>query len=108
MNMGAERAAAQPQGDTGWDRTDEPLPAAESFDFANLIEEEDAPASTGIRVFAGLLILLALAWTAACAYGLMTAWPGASLPAWTGWIATASAPLILLALAWHGARAPQL
>ena len=45
-------------------------------------------------------ILLALAWIGASAYALSLAWPGPSLPAWIGWAATFSAPLILIGLVW--------
>jgi hypothetical protein len=101
MSMGAERAEAQPQGERGWSSTVESLPSAtESFDFSQLVEEETAPASAGIRAFAGALILLGVAWTALSGYALSQAWPGADLAVWAGWIATVSAPLILLGLAW--------
>lgn len=99
--MGAERAEAQPQGDRGWTEAESrPLASSESFDFSNLAEEEAAPASAGLKVFAGLLILLALGWTGIFGYALSQTWPGTDLVAWTGWIATYSAPLILLGLAW--------
>ncbi|MBX3562106.1 MAG: hypothetical protein KF780_09880 [Sphingomonas sp.] len=101
MSMGAERAEAQPQGETVWGRTEETVPAAtESFDYQYLAEEEPAPRSAGIRVFAGLLAMLAIAWLGLAGYAILTAWPGWSATAWASWAATVCAPLILLGLAW--------
>ncbi|MDQ8754777.1 hypothetical protein RCO27_00915 [Sphingosinicella sp. LHD-64] len=101
MSMGVERAVAQPQDEAGWSEAVEPLPAAtESFDFSTFVEEEEAPPATGLRVFAGTLILLAVVWVGLAGYALWQAWPGADLAGWTGWIASISAPLILLGLAW--------
>jgi hypothetical protein len=101
MSMGAERAEAQPQGETVWDRTEETVPtAAESFEFQQLVEEQAAPRSGGIRVFAGLLAVLAIAWLGLSGYAILTAWPGWSPTAWASWAAIVCAPLILLGLAW--------
>src|SRR5690606_24008708 len=50
MSMGAERAEAQPQGETVWGRTEETAPAAtESFDYPEYAEAEAPPGSAGIR-----------------------------------------------------------
>ena len=101
MTMGAERAEAQPQGDTDWiGGKDYDSPAAESPDFYANQAEETPSASPGRRVLAAALILLALAWLGVSGYAVSLAWPGGSFSAWTGWIATVSAPLILLALMW--------
>jgi predicted nucleic acid-binding Zn-ribbon protein len=98
MNMGAERAEAQQNewaNDRGWDAP------AEADDF-RIDEIEALPQGRPIggMILAGLLILAALAWIGASAYALSRAWPGPSLPAWTGWAATFSAPLILIGLVW--------
>ncbi|HWT11312.1 MAG TPA: hypothetical protein VN231_01005 [Allosphingosinicella sp.] len=101
MSMGVERAEAQPRDDTGWTSGDEQFsPAAESFHFEAGEEEPAPPRSLGHRVLAGLLVLLALGWVGVSGYALSQAWPGPSLAAWTGWAATISAPLVLIALAW--------
>src|SRR6185503_15498061 len=102
MSMGADRAEAQPQGDSEWTSgNDQGLPAPETMPFHQFEEEEEAPPrSTGTRILAGLLVLLALGWLGVSGYALTLAWPGPSLVAWTGWVATVSAPLILLGLVW--------
>ncbi len=65
------------------------------------VEDDGAP-GRGIfmRLFAGLLILLALGWIGAAGYALSLAWPGPNLQSWIGWTATMSAPLILIGLIW--------
>ena len=97
MSMRADRAEAPPQGETGW--------ATSEANFAPLApdafqDETDPPRSRGSRILAALLVLLALGWLGVSGYALSQAWPGESLIAWTGWAATVSAPLILLALTW--------
>ncbi|WP_162806216.1 hypothetical protein [Sphingosinicella terrae] len=101
MNMGAERAEAQPQDGNGWMGNDV-APVAESSDLLvnAYAEEAPPPRSTASRLLAALLVLLALAWIGAIGYALSLSSPGTDAGAWTGWIATASAPLILLALVW--------
>ncbi len=99
--MGAERAEAQPQGETVWGRTEETVPAAtESFDYHFEAAEEPEGGSAGLRVFAGLLILLGAGWIGFSGYALATNWPGPGLAAWAGWIGTISGPLVLLGLLW--------
>jgi hypothetical protein len=62
---------------------------------------EEAPGrGIGTRLLAGLLILLAMGWLGVSGYALSRAWPGPDLPAWIGWTATMSAPLILIGLVW--------
>ena len=86
MSMGADRAEAQPQGDSGWTSgNDQILPASETMPFHQFEEEEEAPPrSTGMRIFAFFLVLLALGWLGASGYALTLAWPGPSLVAWIG------------------------
>src|SRR6185295_12987942 len=101
MSMGAERAEAQPQdGEIEW-LGEKPWEAAADPD-AYPGNDPEAARGRGIavRLFAGLLILLALGWIGASGYALTRAWPGPSLGAWIGWAATISAPLILLGLLW--------
>jgi hypothetical protein len=101
--MGHEMAQAQPQdGELEW-VGEKPWEAAADPEAYREGEYEAAVAEgsgLGTRLFAGLLILLGLFWLGAAGYALTLAWPGANLPAWAGWIATFSAPLILLGLAW--------
>ena len=102
MNMGAERADAQPLGgETEWVTEGAWEAPAEADDF-RIDEIEALPERSrwGARILAGLLILLALGWLGAGGYALSLAWPGPSLQAWIGWAATLSAPLILLGLVW--------
>ncbi len=102
MNMGAERAEAQPlSGESEWVTEGAWEAPAEADDF-RIDEIEALPERSlwGARVLAGLLILAALGWLAACGYALSLAWPGPSLQAWVGWAGTLSAPLILLGLVW--------
>ncbi|MBV9884555.1 MAG: hypothetical protein JO276_16220 [Sphingomonadaceae bacterium] len=96
-------AHAQPQdGELEWVGEKPWEAAADPEAYPNTDFEADAAEGRGLgtRLFAGLLILLGAVWLGAAGYALTLAWPGASLPAWTGWIATLSAPLILLGLAW--------
>ena len=98
MSIGAERVEGPPQGDAEWTSSEvsfAPLPP-ETF----VEDEGEAPRSAASRILAALLVLLALGWLGISGYALSQAWPGPSLIAWTGWAATVSAPLILLALTW--------
>ena len=100
--MGAERAEAQPQGESGWESAPSQQPAVhESFEYQAFDDEESAPGlPAAVKVLAAVLLLAAGGWIAICGYALTQAWPGESLILWTGWIATLSAPLILIALVW--------
>src|SRR6185295_12738497 len=101
MSTGAQGAEAQPHdGDIEW-LGEKPWEAAADPDAYPDNGYEEAPGrGIGGRLFAGLLILLALGWIGAAGYALSRAWPGPSLEAWIGWAATISAPLILLGLLW--------
>jgi hypothetical protein len=94
-------AQAQPQdGEIEW-LGEMPWEAAADPDaYPGGDDEAAAGPGVGVRLFAGFLILLALGWLGASGYALSLAWPGPSLPAWIGWAATVSAPLILIGLAW--------
>ena len=102
MIVGAERVEATPNDEAEWisgnERAISPASPAPAVDFQ--AEEEEEPHSAFGRVLAGLLLVLGLAWIGISGYALSLAWPGSSLIAWTGWAATISAPLILLALTW--------
>ena len=101
MTMGAERAEAQPQdGEIEWPG-EKPWEAAADPDAYPDNGYEEAPGrGIGTRLFAGLLILLALGWLGASGYALSRAWPGPGIDPWIGRAATISAPLILLGLLW--------
>jgi hypothetical protein len=96
-------AQAQPQdgeiewvGEKPWEAAADP----DAYPGSDVDDDMAAGRSLGLRLFAGFLILLALAWLGAAAYALSLAWPGPNLAAWTGWAATVSAPLILIGLVW--------
>ncbi|GAA4814414.1 hypothetical protein GCM10023232_07390 [Sphingosinicella ginsenosidimutans] len=100
MTMGAERAMAhQPDSVTWDDIADQGEPVA-PFRFDRIVEEEEAAAPIGIRLLAVALIAAALGWAGFAGYALYAEGLPASLSAWAGWVATASAPLILLTLVW--------
>ena len=102
MSMGAERAEAQPQGEPEWrGEQSQQTSVGDSFDVEAYDEEESAPQrSLGVRLLGALLVAAAVGWIGLCGYALSLAWPGDSMILWTGWIATLSAPLILIALVW--------
>src|SRR5688500_11427487 len=101
MNMGVERADAQPQGDSEWAGESWETGAADEQPYFQSVEVEEAPRrSLWPKLLAGLLVLLALGWAGAVGFVLTENPPGPELAAWVGWIATASAPLILIGLAW--------
>ena len=100
MSIGAERVAAPPQEEAEWNGGSEASFAPVGAGQFTADDEEDAPRSAGSRILAALLFLLSLGWLGISGYALSKAWPGGSLIAWTGWAATISAPLILLALVW--------
>jgi predicted nucleic acid-binding Zn-ribbon protein len=100
MSTGVERAEAQPQGEgewqgESWEAEPEMLPYFESVEV-----EEPQRTALWPRLLAGFLILVALGWIGAVGFVLSQSPPGPELSAWVGWIATASAPLILLGLLW--------
>jgi len=96
-------AQAQPQdgeiewlGEKPWEAPADP----DAYHGSDIEEDEARGPGIVMRLFAGLLILLALGWLGVAGYALSLAWPGADLPAWIGWGATMSAPLILIGLTW--------
>src|SRR5580765_3575201 len=96
-------AQAQPQdGEIEWLGEKPWEAAADPEAYPGSEFEDHAAPGRGIfmRLFAGLLILLALGWLGASGYALSLAWPGPNLQAWIGWAATMSAPLILIGLVW--------
>jgi hypothetical protein len=64
------------------------------------IEAEPEPSTLWPRLFASLLILLALGWIGASAYALNLNPPGPDLTAWLGRTAIFCAPLIMLGIFW--------
>lgn len=99
--MGVERADAQPQGDSEWAGESWETGAADEQPYFQSVEVEEAPRrSLWPILLAGLLVLLALGWAGAVGFVLTENPPGPEIAAWVGWIATASAPLILIGLAW--------
>lgn len=99
MIQGADRAEAQP---LEWSQANDAAPPeVETFAFADLIEEAEAPPrSIGATILAAALIVGALGWLGFSGYALTRSWPGDSLPQWVSAVATISAPLILCALVW--------
>ena len=100
MSMGAERVEAAIDGEREWISGNEESVPVPEIEYVSPREAEELPRSTGSRILAALLILLALGWLGVSGYALNQAWPGPSFAAWAGWTATISAPLILLALLW--------
>ena len=100
MSTGVQGAEAQPhETQVEWAEERPWEAAADPGAWPGNIEEEAPERGIGARIFAVLLILLALGWIGASGYALSQAWPGPSLSAWIGWSATVSAPLILIGLA---------
>src|ERR1044072_7385693 len=96
MNVGTQ---AQPRdGNMEW-LGEKPWEAAADPDAYPDYEETEGR-GLGSRLFAGLLIALALGWLGIVGYGLARTWRAPSIEAWVGWAATISAPLILLGLLW--------
>ena len=101
MSMGAERVEAQPQGGTEWAGESWEAGAAEQQPYFESVEiEEEGRRALWPRIFGALLFTAAIVWLATIAVILYRSPPGTNLAAWAGWAATASAPLILFALAW--------
>jgi predicted nucleic acid-binding Zn-ribbon protein len=100
MISGADSVQAERHSEPEWGQDQQVEDGATTYPPAYEAEPEDLPVSTASRVLAGLLILLAIGWTGFSAYVLTLSWPGPSLPAWAGWIASFCVPLTLLALVW--------
>src|SRR5687768_8461582 len=101
MSVGAERTEMQPQGEAEWAGESWEAGAADEQPYFQSVEVEAPPRrSLWPRIWAGLLILLALGWLGAVGFVLSQSPPEPELSAWIGWIATASAPLILIGLGW--------
>ena len=86
--------------EAGWTATVSPAP--DDVDDGFRIEDIEAEPEPTIwpRVFAGLLILLALGWIGGSLYALTLAPPGPGLPAWLAWAGGFSMPLVLLGTIW--------
>jgi hypothetical protein len=110
MTTGAQRAEAQPEdGSRDTDQADrdaqmmtehESGDAEASGQWAGDEAEEAESTGGGRRLLAALLILLALAWVAACAWPYAAGGGFPALPALLRTIALASGPLILLGVVW--------
>ncbi len=105
MSMGAQRADAQPEDGTIETAQHEWLglpefkgsePPVESW--APEEEPEERPAK--VRALSILLLVLALAWTAAAIWSIWRTSPALTVPNLMQWLAFVSPPLILLGVAW--------
>jgi hypothetical protein len=106
MSTGAQRAEAQP-GDGTADGQESWNVLSETRDFVGpepwpdeVLAAEPEQRSTRARVTGALLILLALAWTAASVWTIASGSPALTLPNVLQWIAFVSPPLILFGIAW--------
>ncbi len=106
MNMGVQRADAQP-GDGTADDQEHWNVDSETRDFIgpetwpeHLPEPEPEESRLRARMVGALLMLLALAWTAASFWSIARMAPALTLPNALQWIAFVSPPLILLGIAW--------
>ncbi|WP_106639413.1 hypothetical protein [Allosphingosinicella vermicomposti] len=104
MTIGAERAGAHSltSEDTTeigqWDAVNEDaVSSGGMWDMPIADMEQPAP---GRPILGGLLILLAIAWTSAAIWSILSTAPAADLPAIVGWIGTIAGPLVLIALMW--------
>src|SRR3954466_8605930 len=86
--------------EAGW--TAAVSPAPDHVDDGFRIEDIEAEPEPTIwpRLFAGLLILLALGWIGASVYALTLTPPGPGLAAWLAWAGGFSMPLVLLGMIW--------
>lgn len=82
-------------GEKPWEAPVDPDAYAADYDGV-----PESGSGLGVKILAGFLGLLAAAWLAAVGVALSGSWQGLDLPGWVGWIATASAPLVLLGLVW--------
>lgn len=101
MTTGAERAEAHVPDHQSWSEAAvAPVEPVESFSFHDLIEEQEQERGLWPTILASVLGVAAIGWTLFSGYALWISWPGTAPAAWLAPIATISAPLILLALAW--------
>ena len=108
MNMGAERAKAQPdEGPAFSMRPDGAVvyddflgPPAEPEPFAEAAASPPARRSLGKTLLAASLIALALGWVGAAGWAIGRSGVAPTLQAAISWIATLSVPLILLGMVW--------
>ena len=101
MTIGSKRAQAPSDQGSGeaepaeWQHQDAEIATDELW----LIENEESK-PVGPRLFAGLLILLALGWIGASAWMLVQSQAYTNVPAMLAWIGSLAAPLVLLGLLW--------
>jgi hypothetical protein len=102
MNMGAQRAEAQPQDGVGdHDNSDWAVNAP----HREYVEADEWPPreqaySTRVRLFGGAMILIGAAWLAAASWTIAGGMPEPTLPLVVDAITTICGPLVLLAIAW--------
>lgn len=101
MISGADQAVARQQDEWADEaQAADYAPAVQDVEIAVTEADYEASGASGRPVLAGLLIVLALGWLVACGLTIYQNWASANLAAVTGWIATISMPLALLALVW--------
>ncbi len=98
--MGVERAEAQPKGEGEWPQESWEPGSGQDQPYFESVEVEEQNRAWWPLLLAGFLILAALAWLGAVGFALASSLPGAAPSEWVGWIAMASAPLILIGLVW--------
>ncbi|HZG44653.1 MAG TPA: hypothetical protein VEZ41_00090, partial [Allosphingosinicella sp.] len=104
MNMGAQRAEAQPENGTDQAAQHEwlGLPEFKGHDEAEQWQHQDEPEERPerVRVLSVVLLVLAIAWTGAAIWSIMQGSPALTLPNVLQWVGFISPPLILMAVAW--------
>jgi hypothetical protein len=107
MNMGAERAQAQPGdgnelrvGQDGSFLYDDLLGPAQPDEHAIGEAQAGELRAPSRKALAALLILLAVGWAGAAGYAFATSGVPVTLPTLITWITTASVPLVLLGIVW--------
>jgi len=100
MSAGGEGAVAQQYGADQHERIGADALPPQFVEEVSQPTHEPVPPRGGRPVLAGFLILLTLAWLAACGITLYQTWETASLVSLMSWIATICVPLALIALVW--------